>query len=206
MFNQLFPQRIDNTYRGHKLALWLFGLIVLIKAAMSVNSIFLGHKVATSADGIPLDTFPPAAVGTIISMFAIWGFAQLMICLLCALVLFRYRAMVPLMFAFLLLEHLGRKLVLQFLSRSKVRNAAGKLRQFHIAGRHDRWSCALAQAAKTTLNPLRDRSAKPAIRPQNRSVNHLNQCLFVHPIWLRQKTFSLFSIGCIILATNAIDL
>lgn len=116
MFSQLFPQRIDNTYRGHKLALWLFGLLMLMKTAMSVNSIFLGHKVATSADGIPLDTFPPAAAGTIISMFAIWGLAHLMICLLCVLVLFRYRAMVPLMFAFLLLEHLGRKLVLHYLT------------------------------------------------------------------------------------------
>lgn len=53
MFRQLLPQRIDNSYRGHKLALWLFGLIVLMKSAMSVNSILLGHKVATSADGIP---------------------------------------------------------------------------------------------------------------------------------------------------------
>ena len=116
MFSQLFPQRIDNTYRGHKLALWLFGLLVLMKTAMSVNAIFLGHKVATSADGIPLDTFPPAATQTIVSMFAIWGLAHLMICLLCVLVLFRYRAMVPLMFAFLLLEHLGRKLVLHYLT------------------------------------------------------------------------------------------
>lgn len=116
MFNQLLPPSIDNTYRGHKLAFWLFGLLVLMKTAMSVNSIFLGHKIATSADGIPLDTFPPAAAETILSMFAIWGLAHLMICMLCILVLFRYRAMVPLMFAFLLLEHLGRKLVLHFLS------------------------------------------------------------------------------------------
>lgn len=82
---------------------------------MSVNSIFLGHKIATTTDGIPLDTFPPAAADAIVSMFAIWGFAHFMICLLCILVLFRYRAMVPFMFLFLLLEHLGRKLVLYFI-------------------------------------------------------------------------------------------
>src|SRR6476469_2282989 len=113
MFNPLFPQRVDNTYRAHKLALWLFGLIVLMKTAMSVNSIFLGHKIATSADGIPLDTFPPAAAETIVSMFAIWGLAHLMICLLCVLVLIRYRALITFMFLFLLVEHLGRKLILQ---------------------------------------------------------------------------------------------
>jgi hypothetical protein len=115
MFNQFLPARVDNTYLGQKPALWLFGLIVLMKTAMSVNSIFLGHKIATTADGIPLDTFPPAAADAIVSMFAIWGFAHFMICLLCILVLFRYRAMVPFMFLFLLLEHLGRKLVLYFI-------------------------------------------------------------------------------------------
>jgi len=125
MFSDLLPQRIDNTYRGHKLALWLFGLLVLIKTAMSVNSIFLGHKVATSADGIPLDTFPPAAAQTVLALFAIWGLVHLMICLLCVLVLFRYRAMVPLMFAFLLLEHLGRKLVLQFIPIARTGTPPG---------------------------------------------------------------------------------
>ena len=38
-----------------------------------------------------------------------------MLCLLCVLVLVRYRAMVPFMFALLLLEHLTRKLILQIM-------------------------------------------------------------------------------------------
>ena len=112
--DRLLPQRVDNTYRGHKLALWLFGVVVLMKLAMSLNSIFNGYVVASSADGIPLDTFPAAAAQTIVSLFAIWGLAHLMMCLLDMLVLARYRSMVPFMFAFLLLEHLSRKLLLQF--------------------------------------------------------------------------------------------
>ena len=71
--------------------------------------------VASSADGIPLDTFSSAAARTVVALFAIWGLAHLMICLLCILVLVRYRSMVPLMLALLLLEHLSRKLILQFL-------------------------------------------------------------------------------------------
>ena len=46
-------------------------------------------------------------------LFAIWGLSQLIICLLCILVLVRYRSMIPFMFALLLLEHLSRKLILQ---------------------------------------------------------------------------------------------
>lgn len=111
MFNPLLPRQIDHTYRGSKLALWLFGLIVLMKVAMSVNSIFNGRVVASSADGIPLDTFTPAGAQAVVSLFAAWGLGQLMICLLCILVLVRYRAFIPFMFALLLVEHLCRRLI-----------------------------------------------------------------------------------------------
>ena len=122
MFNRLLPRHMDNTYHGYRLALWLFALLMLLKVAMSLNSIFNGHSVASSADGIPLDTFTPASAQAVVSMFAAWGLAQLTICLLCILVLARYRAMIPFMFALLLLEHLGRRLI--FLAMPVVRIGA----------------------------------------------------------------------------------
>ena len=125
MFKQLFPQRVDNTYRGYKLALWFFALVVLMKVAMSLNSIFNGYFVASSADGIPLDTFTAAGAQTVVSLFAIWGLAQLVICLLCILVVVRYRSMIPFMFALLLLEHLSRKLILHFLPVAKTGSPPG---------------------------------------------------------------------------------
>lgn len=125
MFNRLFPQNADNTYRGSKFALWLFVLLVLIKTAMSLNSIFNGRTVASSADGIPLDTFTPAGAQAVVSMFAAWGMAQLTICLLCILVLARYRALIPLMFALLLLEHLGRRLIFLVMPIVETGTSAG---------------------------------------------------------------------------------
>ena len=115
MFNRLLPQAIDNTYRGYKLALWLFALTVLVKVGISLASIFNGYHAASSADGIPLDTFTPTGVQAVVTLFALLGNAQLMIGLLCVLVLFRYRAMIPLMFVLLLLEYLTRRLILQFM-------------------------------------------------------------------------------------------
>jgi len=112
---QLLPRHVDNTYRGHNLALWLFALLLFMKIAMSLNSIFNGYSVATSADGIPLNTFTPAGAQAVVSLFAIWGLSHFMICLLCILVLVRYRSMVPFTFAVLLLEHLSRRLILHFL-------------------------------------------------------------------------------------------
>jgi hypothetical protein len=115
LVNRIFPPHFDNDYRGHKLALWLFGVIVFMRLGMSLSTIFNGRKTAISADGIPLDTFTPAGAQTVVSIFALLGLAIFVICLLCILVLVRYRSMVPVMFALLLLQSLGGRLILWFL-------------------------------------------------------------------------------------------
>ena len=115
MLAPLLPRRADNDYRGFRLALWLFGLVVFMKLAIGLNSIFNGRSVASSADGIPLDTYTPAGARAVVSLFALLGLSHLVMVLLCVLVLVRYRTLVPLMFTLLLLEHLGRRLIFYFL-------------------------------------------------------------------------------------------
>jgi hypothetical protein len=110
--NALLPRSIDNNYSGRKAALWLLAILVLVKGAMGANSIFNGDAVATSADGIPLDTFTPAGARTVITFLALWGWSLLLFSLLGVLALVRYRALVPLVFLLLLLEQLGRKWIL----------------------------------------------------------------------------------------------
>jgi hypothetical protein len=125
MLNQLLPQRMDNAYLGSKWAIWLLLLLVLMKGAMGLNCIINGHLVASSADGIPLDTYTPAGERAVVSLFAIWGLSQLLFSLLGLLVVIRYRAMVPLMFALFLLEHLSRRLILQVMPIAKVGTPPG---------------------------------------------------------------------------------
>lgn len=125
MLNQLLPPQLDNVYRGYKMALWLLALVLLQKIAMCLNILFNGAYVATTADGIPLGTFPAAAAQTVLAFFALWGLDHLMISLLCILVLVRYRSMVPLMYVLLVLEHLGRKLALVFLPVARVGTPPG---------------------------------------------------------------------------------
>lgn len=110
--NQLLPASIDGQYRGYKIALWLLGALVLLKAAMGLNSILNGYEVATTADGIPLDNFTPAGTATVLSFLAFWGWSLFLFSMLGVLALVRYRAMVPLVFLLLLVEQLGRKLIL----------------------------------------------------------------------------------------------
>ena len=54
MLERLFPRQADNGFEGHRAALWLLGLLIALKLAMSLNSIFNTESVAAGADGIPL--------------------------------------------------------------------------------------------------------------------------------------------------------
>jgi hypothetical protein len=115
MLERLLPRSIDNTYRGRKPALWIFGLIVLMTLAIGINSIFNGWSVLTTADGIPLATYPPAAAHTIVSIWALLGLSRVVLSTLCLFVLVRYRTMIPFLFTLFLLQHLAGELILRYL-------------------------------------------------------------------------------------------
>ena len=125
MFRKLLPQPIDNTYSGSKIALWLFGLIVFVHILQSVMVIVNGQMVAQSADGIPLENYPAAAAQTILAIFMVSSLRRLIISLICAVVLFRYRSAVPLMFVVLGLSYLGGQVILQFVPIVRVGTPPG---------------------------------------------------------------------------------
>ena len=127
MFDRLLPQSLDNTYRGHKLALWLFGLVVFAKSAQSLSIMFAGNSTATGADGIPLDTYPPAIAQTVVSLFAQGSVWRLTFCLLCAVVLLRYRSAVPLMFALFVVNYLLAQVMLHFVPLVRAGTPPGPL-------------------------------------------------------------------------------
>lgn len=95
MSHPLLPPHIDNTYRGHRAALWLFGLVVGLRTIQSLVVIFNSYSTAINADGIPLDTYPPAAAQTAVALFAQASLWRLTFCSVCALVLARYRSASP---------------------------------------------------------------------------------------------------------------
>lgn len=113
MPNPLLPPRADNAYRGHRLALVLLAALLLMKLAIALGSIFNGRTAATSADGIPIDSYTPAGATTVLSLFGMLGVANVVIALVGAVVLARYRTLVPLVFGLLLVQQASRYLVLQ---------------------------------------------------------------------------------------------
>jgi hypothetical protein len=125
VFDRLLPQPIDNRYSGSKIALWLFGLIVFVHILQSVLVIVNGHSIAQSADGIPLETYPAAAAQTILAIFMVASLRRLIISLMCAVVLFRYRSAVPLMFVVLGIGYLGGQVIFQFVPIVRVGTPPG---------------------------------------------------------------------------------
>jgi len=134
MLDPLLPPRFDNTYRGHRLALWLLGFLVFSKLAMGLNSVFNGHYVARTADGIPLDSYTPAGTQAVLFLFAAWGLGQAMLGVLGLTALLRYRAMVPFVFALLLLEHASRRLIALAIPIERVGSPSGPLVNWVLLG------------------------------------------------------------------------
>ena len=125
MFRQLLPKRVDNSYSGHRLALWLYGFVVLVKIAIGAGTLYNGRTAAADADGIPLHAFTPEGAQAFLSVFAALGLSHLVLNGIAVLVLLRYRALVPFMFSVLLLEHVLRRVVFIVLPIPRTGTSAG---------------------------------------------------------------------------------
>ena len=109
MFGRLLPRTIDNTFPGQWLGLWLFPLLLLAHAAISLAGIFSPDGGAQSADGIPLNTFSAEAAGAVIGVIAYIGLARLLFDVIGVLALIRYRGMIPLLYGLMTVEFLAHK-------------------------------------------------------------------------------------------------
>jgi hypothetical protein len=114
MLSRIFPARIDNRYRGHPVGLWLFVPIAFQKVTMSLIHLFRADGGAQSMSAIPLDTYPPSAAQNVVGLFARMGLEQLLLAALLVLVLFWYRAMIPLMYVVIVAHFLASRAVSDF--------------------------------------------------------------------------------------------
>lgn len=108
MIERLLPRRVDNDYQGHLLALWVFVPLTLVTLARSLIHIVRFDGGAQSIATIPLDSYGASAAAAVVGIFGFWGLSQLLLGLLYLIVLFRYRALIPLMYLGLIFEYLGR--------------------------------------------------------------------------------------------------
>lgn len=114
MFDNLLPKMVTNHYRGAAIAKWLLIAVTALTIGRSLAHIFLPDGGAQSIATIPLGSFSSGAAAVIIGMFAQWDLTQLMFGLLYVLVLWRYQALIPLMWLFILFEYSGRLLLARY--------------------------------------------------------------------------------------------
>jgi hypothetical protein len=79
MLSRLLPKRLDNDYRGHPIALWLFYPITLMTLVRSGLHMFLPDGGAQSIATIPLDTMTPHGASAVVLTFALWGLSQFLL-------------------------------------------------------------------------------------------------------------------------------
>lgn len=109
--NYLFPNLIDNEYKGKKIPLYFFYLLIPVTIIRSLVHIFKADGGAQSIANIPLHLYSEQASDTIVHLFSEWGLSQLLFGVLYIVVLIKYKSLIPLMYLFLLLEYSTRLLL-----------------------------------------------------------------------------------------------
>ena len=104
-FNLLLPARIDNTFKGNKASLWFFYILTATTLWRSHHHLFAADGGAQSIATIPLNSYSTEASATVIAIFALWGLSQLIIGFIYLAACLRYKALIPLLYAFGSIEY-----------------------------------------------------------------------------------------------------
>lgn len=108
LFSVFLPATAGNTIYGMKLPVYVFTVLAVISTVRSCIHLLAPDGGAGSIAGMDLSV---AGSNGIVFAFALWGSAQLIYALIQLTVAFRYRSLVPFMYALLVLETLLRMLV-----------------------------------------------------------------------------------------------
>ena len=104
----ILPAEADNQYQGSSIALYFFVLFVVIMTCRSiVHMFFSGFGLHEIANLVHFDGEPdPSRI--IHLFFSLWGFSQLIFCLVCWVGIWKYRSLVPAFYMLWMLEWGGR--------------------------------------------------------------------------------------------------
>ena len=119
MFNfNLLPCPADNEYRGNKIALWFFIAFVCLMTWRSIIHMFFERYGMHSIANFSVLLGDPDPMPLVYMFFSLWGFAQLIFCGVCWIVIIRYKSFIPLMYVFWLFEWSVRAFLYPFMEKS----------------------------------------------------------------------------------------
>ena len=103
---KLIPETIENKIPNNKFVYYFCWLLVGFNLFRSLEHIFAEDGGAESIAGIPLSSYSPEAANNIVSIFAQWGFSQLVLAFILLLVVLKIRDLIPLMLLIIALENI----------------------------------------------------------------------------------------------------
>ena len=103
---KLIPETIENKIPSNKFVYYFCWILVAFNLFRSLEHMFTEDGGAESIAGIPLSSYSPEAANNIVSIFAQWGFSQLVLACILLLVVLKIKELIPLMLLFIALENL----------------------------------------------------------------------------------------------------
>ena len=105
---KIIPETIENRIPNNKFVYYFTWLLVAFNFFRSLEHIFNEDGGAESIAGIPLESYSSEAANNIISIFAQWGFSQLVLACILLLVVLKMREFIPIMLLIIALENILR--------------------------------------------------------------------------------------------------
>ena len=105
---KVLPNSIENKIPNNRFVYYFAWLLLGFNFFRSLEHIFNEDGGAESIAGLPLSTYSPEAANNIVSIFAQWGFSQLVLSCILLLVIIKMRELIPLMLLFIALENILR--------------------------------------------------------------------------------------------------
>jgi len=105
---KIIPDTIENRIPNNKFVYYFTWLLVAFNFFRSLEHIFNEDGGAESIAGIPLESYSSEAASNLISIFAQWGFSQLVLACILLLVVLKMREFIPLMLLIIALENFLR--------------------------------------------------------------------------------------------------
>ena len=103
-FKNILPKIADNDFQGHRFALWGFILFTLLMSWRAIIHMLFEQYGFHQIANFQAISGDPDPMLLIYRFFSLWGFAQLIFCIVCWIVVFRYKALIPLMYLLWLFE------------------------------------------------------------------------------------------------------
>ena len=102
--NKILPKEIKNIYQGHPIAFWGFIAFLALMTWRSIVHLAYQEYGLHQIANFNLISGDPDPMPVIYLFFSLWGLAQLIFCLVCWVVVFRYKELISLMYILFISE------------------------------------------------------------------------------------------------------